>query len=211
MKNLFLIILCVPILVYGQKKNKNVYMDENFDEKFVSLSYYGELIYHPGFKYQIDNPIKSRVKERTKKKFFKPSETYIKTKRRTVYNSLAFVQYNHFGHSHSFQLQSQRTWRMTKSYGYFWAYSAGIGAQIAFNSNPTYKVNDNNELRRVYLANNRYITIPVNLEYGYDFSKKTKWDAQVFTRLGGNILLNYNSFIYPQISLEFGTKIPLSK
>ena len=200
------IVFCLPILIFAQRKPKktSIRPDTSYHAPAISLSYFGEQIFHPGIRIGYLLHRKSLIKEKSVTYFLKGGQTFLKRKVKSASFLLSLATYGHFQNHIAFAPNAMYIRKTLYNNSIYRAHGFGIGTTTNLYLNATYSVNNQDQLKRNYLAGRSYFTIPLHFELGYDLEKQFQSSAQIFIRMGAQILSGYNAYILPVLHTELG-------
>jgi hypothetical protein len=162
------------------------------------------MITHPGIKVGIEHPLfeKDKVKE-TKRK--------IKHKKHQVISGANFGVYSHFKYNTALFLNTEIGYRYIRQGGIIFETMIGIGYLRTFLNGKTYSVNENGDVRNVFLAGNNSFMPSISLGFGHDVSQKSNRITSWFIKPVVFIQMPYNSSVLPHLALEAGVNFHLNK
>lgn len=169
----------------------------------VSISYYGNFVTHPGVKVGFDWNL--FLVEKTKQK---------KTTTRTIRNlylispSVAF--YSQKGSHLGLVVMADFAWRHYTKKLFFTETSLGLGYFRKFNSGETWVENEDGSVSNIGNTSRGYFTPSVSFAFGKQFRLKSDQSIEVFTKVNTNLLMDYNTSVVPEFSLELGARMAMN-
>lgn len=165
---------------------------------------------HPGIRVSYEQAFRRVIKDKIRPRLFNKTKAKHKIKTRSHSIGYNFATYMHANNQLAL-LPSISVLRKTeKNNGFFRAFGIGVGLASNIYLNPTYELDESEELSQVILANRTYLSIPMHIAMGYDFNAKFNFNHKIVVRLGTHLLINYNASTYPLLHAELGYYIPLS-
>jgi hypothetical protein len=160
MKKTAIIILC--LLVH------NLIFAQNDSTKRISFdfSYFGENLFQPGYKLGAEYELWAKNKTRTKRNGNKIDKKYELLLTGNISNYVHFR--NHIG----LLLNSEIGYRYIRKKGFMYETSLGVGYLHTFLQGDTYKVTDDNEVKRVKFAGQSNFSWSFSFGIGKDYSFK---------------------------------------
>lgn len=185
----FIGLLAVPLSVYAQ-----------FPKQCVSASYFGELIKHPGLSFDYRYNIAPD----------KPSGLTLRHHLFTAGTNLSFYAHrkSHIGVSLSPQFGYQH---LSKG-GFALRLNVGIGLLRQFNTQPTYYVNNKNEVAKISMAGRNKLMTSLSLGIGQNLLKRKNipwgwhFDLGMFTESPTNTGFIPHLFIKTGVDYFFNFK-----
>lgn len=182
----------------GQVKVFN--KDFNLSEKTpLFASYYGNIGVHPGVKLGFDYALIFKEKTKAKKR-------KTKTIRKVLFVSPSIAFYSHKNSNKGLFISSDLLWRRYTKRLYITELGVGIGYYRRFNSGKTYEVTSSG-VRELGITSRGYFSPSVSYSFGKRFLIREMIPTEVFLRSNYNVILNYNSSVGSEISLELGIRM----
>lgn len=166
----------------------------------ISVSYYGNLITHPGIKIAIDKNLFAIEKLKPKK-----NKTVVK---------LLYAQPNvsFYAHpkSHSGLLVAlDLGWRRYGNRLFYTDIAIGAGYLRRFNLGETYVVDADGVVTEAKKGTSRgYFTPSASFAFGKAFNTKQEKNFSIFTRVNSNFVIGYSAGTNVELSIELGARIP---
>lgn len=170
----------------------------------LKISYFGEMITHPGIKVGFEHSLleKDKVKE-TKRK--------IKHKRHQLITGANLGAYTHFKYNTALFLNTEIGYRYIRQGGIIFETMIGIGYLRTFLNGKTYVVNKNGDVSNVFLAGSNSFMPSISFGFGHDVSQKSNRITSWFIKPVVFIQMPYNSSVLPHLALEAGVNLHLKK
>lgn len=168
----------------------------NADRTPLTLSYYGNLGVHPGFRASFDWNLwmLSKTKEKRKRS---------KTIHKLLYVSPNIAFYAHKSSHQALNIGADIGFRRYSKRFIYGEVAMGLGYQRRFNANETWVVNNGNVSRKK--GSRGYFSPSLSFGLGRTFNTPTPFS--IFGRLNTNLLVGYNATTVPEISTEIGIRI----
>lgn len=162
----------------------------------IRYAYMGSIIY-PGFSLGVERPYKviqvNKIKSEQNKTFYKER-----------YYSYSFEMYYHQNYHTNLFIQVEKVARRQYCNGFFLQNNFGIGLSRTFLDGVTYKVSDDGKVSKVTMAGNFYGLLSMGGSIGYNFDLKKNKQFSVFFKPNLILMMPYNRFILPRITVELG-------
>ena len=187
-----LIFFCMHILVLANPMDAQ---PENESASTAHLSYFGESITHPGLKFGFEFILSGK-------------NAHTKTNGKIVYRQLTIspnigIYYHPRNHTGVF-INSEIGYRIIRQKGLMAQISAGAGYQRTFLAAKTYKINEQGEIQRIYLAGSNQLMPCMNVTLGKVMKGGNRYIITYFGRIGAFLQYPYNSMWLPSLVLELG-------
>lgn len=166
----------------------------------LSVSYYGNLVTHPGLKIGMDWNL--LLVEKTKEKRKK-----IKTIRKVLLVSPSIAWYRQKQSHTGLLLSADLQWRRYTKRLFFTELGFGLGTFHKFNAGETWAVKSDGSIKQKKLTSRVYFTPALSFGYGKRLLVANELPLDVYTRLNGNILVGYNAGAVPELSFELGARL----
>ncbi len=164
-----------------------------------SISYYGNLVTHPGFKIGMDWHLLRIDKEKTRR-----SKTKNISKFLLVTPSVAY--YFHPKSHTGLLVAADLQWRKYGNRGFYTAASLGLGYYTKFNSGETLEVSSDGSVTSKSVSSRGYFTPSIGGELGQRIRWGDNQRLDLFSRLNAHLLLGYNSGWVSELSWELGVR-----
>lgn len=182
---IILIVLFSPFFSNGQIENRPNWQ----------LSYFGDMIIHPGFQIGYEHPIKEWMKTKTRK-----GQTIPKYK--SLNAGLDFSYYWNPNHHHGFILSPFLNYRRTKESGKFFETKFNLGYHQSVVDGMTYQVSDQGEVTSNKWNGQSTLYSSLSFGFGKDWRVKKQIPIRHFWNIGVNARTPYNHAIL--FGLNFG-------
>ncbi|MCF6241852.1 MAG: hypothetical protein L3J74_10975 [Bacteroidales bacterium] len=207
MKGKFILVLFIFIAwqnVQAQEK-KVYYKDFKLGEYApISVSYYGNLIIHPGIKAGIDWNLLLIEKTKENKK-------RIKTVRKILYITPNIAYYSHKSSHKGLIISTDLYWRRYSKKLFYSEFGLGLSYYRIFNSGETWEINDDGIVSNIGNTSRGYFAPSFAFALGKHFVYKKNIPVAVFIKINTNLLLDYNATSVPEFSFELGTAWTLNR
>lgn len=186
----------VTTLSFGQP-NKSATDMLQPEKTPISISYYGNLILHPGIKLGLDYHLAGIHKTKIKKR---------KTKviQKLLYTSPSIAFYSHQKSHSGLFISTDLGWRRYNNKCFYSDISLGLGYYGRINAGDTYEIKEGAAQKRLGMRN--YFTPSLSYSIGQSFKVNEKL-ISIFTKVNSNFILGYNTGWTPELSLELGLRI----
>jgi hypothetical protein len=200
MKYSFLLIFLLTLFqVQGQTEGYSTPSVLLNDYSPVSMSYYGNLVFQPGFKIAVDRNLllieKSKVKNR-------------KTKytQKLIYAQPNLTFYVHPKTMSTIQLNTELGLRRYNKHLLYTEVALSIGYSRRFNSGETYLADEAGNITGIKKGTSRgYLATGISFGYGGIVFIQNK-PITLYSRINANILTAYNAGVLLEGILEFGIR-----
>lgn len=163
----------------------------------VSVSYFGNFIFDPGFKLGIERQLLTIQKTRNK------SNGKIKINRHQFFNTLNLGYYYTKEQNDTWFLNTELGYRKTRKSGFKTEVLLGVGYLRTFLTDETYEVDNNGNVSKIKNAGSNYIMPSLSFGIGYDNSiKHPKFPIAVSFRPNLFFQYPYNSSLLTHIATE---------
>lgn len=163
-----------------------------------SVSYFGELIAHPGFRISTDLALFQLNKTTPKKKRTK----YVR-KLLTLSPNIAF--YNH-ADSHSALIPAaELSWRRYSKSLFYFEKAVGLGAMMRFNAGDTWQVASDGKAERIGTTSRTYFAPSISLGAGKHIPGESVSTA-IFLKANTNFVTGYAGGSIVEYSAELGAR-----
>ena len=167
----------------------------------ISVSYYGNMITHPGVKLAVDYPAFGFTKFKAKRRKTKEINKLIYLQPSVAY----FVQPQTFS---GLLLAADVGLRRYNTKLYFTDAAMGIGYMWRFNHGETWQLDDNGDGHKKNIVSSKgYFAPGLSFGFGKLWIRENKNAISVFSRINSNFLFEYSAGILIEGSLEIGVKI----
>ena len=164
----------------------------------IGLSYYGENFSHYGIKITTEFPLLTSDKVKTK------NSGKIVNKRRDIFINGNIGGYFHKQNNVGVFIVGELGYRKTRKKGFKYEFILGLGYLHTFLQGDTYEVNDNGDIKRVRLAGQSNLMIPISIGLGYDFNYNYKKPISMSIKPGLFIQYPYNIAVAVRPTIDFG-------
>jgi len=204
MKKKFLILMFfIPLGIFAQVKQEkqNAIFDSN--KIPLNISYYGNLVIHPGIKIGADWNLLMIHKTKEKKR---------KTKviRKILYVSPNVAFYYHNNSNIGIIPSAEVGWRRYNNKLFYREVDFGLGYFHKFNMGETWEVT-NDKIEKKISSSRGYFTPSLSVAFGKVFLRKEKEPVTAFVKINANNLLHYNANSVLELSFELGFKFYTNK
>lgn len=169
------------------------------EKKPITVSYFGQMLFHPGIKVGTQYDFREWTTQKEKKKGER-----IKEKSLFVSPQIGFYSHprNHSGLIISADVGYQR---IKLKRGFYSAYSIGLGYFAQFNAGTTYTVEADGTVNQKRFASRSYFLPTINTEFGQKVTPKIGW----FSKISIGLPVAYNTGVSALPFIEFGMKYNL--
>ncbi|MBN1119324.1 MAG: hypothetical protein JXA77_19090 [Bacteroidales bacterium] len=170
----------------------------------LKISYFGEMITHPGLKCGIEYSLLTRnISKETKRK--------TKEKKCEIIIGSNLGAYTHFKYNTGVFLNGEIGYRTTRSTGNIFDFMFGAGYLRTFLNSETFEIGENAEVNKVFLAGNNSFMPSVSFGFGRDISQKSEVFDSWYLKPIIFLQTQHNSGILPHLALEAGLNFQLNK
>lgn len=195
---LFWLLFLAPFSIFSQVEAYGG--SEGTSTMPISISYYGNLMSHPGIKLGMERGIYFLSK--TKGRSESP-----KTIHKLLFVAPSVAFYVHPG-SHSGLLPAVDIgWRRYSPKLFFREFSVGLGYFRKFNAGETWEVNDAGNAEYIGGTSRGYFAPSVSLATGKAFSLSGNGSLAVFLKANTNFVTGYSAGIVFEYSAEIGVRV----
>lgn len=195
------VLLCIGFSASSQEKESNgsVLQPNNFAP--ISVSYFGNLVIHPGIKLSVDYPLLGvqKIKNKPKK---------VKTIQKLFFFQPNLAYFIHPKTMSGLHCAIDMGWRRYNNKLFYAEVGTGFGFMTRFNVGETYIANANGEIESVKKATSRtYLTSSLSGGLGKAWFTNNGTSMAAYTKLNTYFLRNYSASTLLETSLEIGIKI----
>ncbi|MCF6357965.1 MAG: hypothetical protein L3J54_09195 [Draconibacterium sp.] len=201
-KRVLALLLLISTGLFAQQHKK-----EAIHKKFnsgsyapVYLSYYGNLITHPGIKVGFDWNL--LIIEKTKE-----SRKRIKTIRKILLVTPSVAFYNHKASHKGLIISTDLAYRRYSKRLFYREIGLGLGYFRKFNTGETWEVNNDETVNNTGSSSRGYFAPALSIAFGKRFLTKNSVPLSVFTRANVNAIFDYDATIVPELSIELGVQM----
>ncbi|MBN2263896.1 MAG: hypothetical protein JW735_13330 [Prolixibacteraceae bacterium] len=184
-------LICISLFCYAQKENKS---------PTFKISYFGEMITHPGLKFGVEHQL-----------FLKESRKKQKEIKHQIISCLNIGGYTHFKFNTNLFLNTEIGYRHTCSGGFIYETMIGIGYLRTFINGKTYTVTNNGSISEIFLAGSNSFMPSFSLGFGADVKNKNNCIKAWYIKPVLFLQMPYNSSILPHLAIETGINFQLNK
>jgi hypothetical protein len=164
----------------------------------IGLSYFGENFSHYGLKITTELSLLTKDKVKTK------NSGKIVNKRKEIFITGNIGGYFHKRNNIGVFIGSELGYRKTRKHGFKYEFLFGLDYLHTFLQGDTYEVNDDRDVKRVKLAGQSNLMIPISIGFGYDFNYYYKKPISVSIKPGFYIQYPYNIAVAVRPTIDFG-------
>lgn len=164
-----------------------------------SISYYGDLFVHPGFKISADLKVYEFSKSKTKR------SGKVKAITKSLIATPNLSNYWHVRSHTGLQAGIDILWRKSNGKGWYSEMGFGMGYFSRNNWGDTWEVKEG-ETKNLNAARRGYSVQTVSFSKGKEITLERGLTLSPFVRWNTNFLNNYNSFSIPTASFELGVR-----
>ena len=171
----------------------------------MGLSYYGNLVTHPGFEFNVEKTLFEKQRSKEKKKG-------TKTIKKEYLINPSFAFYSHKTSNKNLLLSAEMIRRRQKNdKKSYREYGIGLGYLRKFNTGETWVIKNDGSVKKKKITSSRgYFTPSLTIGTGRRFMIQEKLPITVFSKLNTNLILGYNAGWVPEFSLELGIRTNLN-
>lgn len=216
--SIIFILLFIVNIIYAQTSDrpvKKVYLDTtSIDLLDVRVGYHGVVTFHPGFKVGVEYPIRRKIKELPRYPILSRVEILngkgAKIIRKDIIASANTGIFHHKQNHSGFFLNIELEKRRTGKKGVYGGFSMGIGGLRTF-LGPTYKIDENDEFKKVFLPGRMYFMPSISFNHGWNFKYKKTIPCSIFYKMTYFFYIPYNNALNINFAFEFGLRMKILK
>ena len=164
----------------------------------IWLSYFGENYAHYGLKITTELPLLTKNKVKTK------NSGKIVNKRKEIFITGNIGGYFHKRNNIGVFIGSELGYRKTRKKGFKYEFLLGLDYLHTFLQGDTYEVSNDGNVKRVKLAGQSNLMIPISIGFGYDLNYYYKKPISVSIKPGFFIQYPYNIAVAVRPTIDFG-------
>ena len=164
----------------------------------IGLSYYGENFLHYGLKITTELPLLTKDKVKTKDS----GKTVNKRKEIFIVGNIG--GYFHKRNNIGFFIGSEIGYRKTRNHGFKYEFLLGLDYLHTFLQGDTYEVSDDGDVKRVRLAGQSNLMIPISIGFGYYLNYYYNKPFSISIKPGFFIQYPYNVAVAIRPTIDFG-------
>ncbi len=166
-------------------------------KKGINISYFGNMLTHPGLKVGYAYIHRQKTKEKQRRKRLRISyHQWV-----SMYSLAGYIHPRNHG---ALILNAEGGYRCIRPKGFTRAIYLGLAYMRTFNTGPTYRINEAGQVEKVVLAGHHYILPGLAFALGESFILENRKVLSWHIKPGIGFQMPYNAFMNLMLNLEVG-------